>query len=56
MQLKKTIKRGKVAQCKHSPVLSSISVEKEMVHLIFKKRKENKRRKPVKQCQRKSTK
>jgi len=39
MQLKKTIKRGKVAQCKHSPVLSSISVEKEMVHLILKKEK-----------------
>jgi len=39
MQLKKTIKRGKVAQCKHSPVLSSISVEKEMFHLIKKKKK-----------------
>lgn len=48
MTLKKTIKRGKVAQCKHSPVLSSISVEKETVHLIKKKRKM--RRKPVKQC------
>lgn len=42
MTLKKTIKRGKVAQCKHSPVLSSISVEKETVHLI-KKKKEKKR-------------
>lgn len=50
MTLKKTIKRGKVAQCKHSPVLSSISVEKETVHLIKKRKKKKKRRKPVKQC------